>query len=126
VKTKNHDCPLIRGKDDKEMKDFGDGLVQTEAQRFCLNCPLPECYELRHGKLTLAERGRLGGYARSMRVQAGQYGPDALKKWGSEGGKVCQANLKEMRRQFKLLVEQQNKEGARSNLITPSPGRRSS
>jgi len=108
TKTKNRDCPLIRGLDDRMVKPFNERL-RTEAQEFCLNnCPLPKCFdELYHQKkkLTHAERGRLGGY-----VTFSRYGHEGMSEWGKKGGRSRLPTLAVIRQQ-QLLIAQYKKEG---------------
>jgi general stress protein YciG len=76
------------------MRDFGDGLLQTEAQYICLNlCHRKRCFY--DPKITYAERGRRG-----RRAMAENHGHEDFVKWGRKGGQVSQANLKELRRTF--------------------------
>jgi len=151
TKTKNRDCPLIRGLDNRTVKPF-NGWLRTEAQEFCLNCPLKQgCFdELYHQKkkLTHAERGSLGGY-----VTFSRYGREGMSEWGKKGGRsrlptlavirqqrLLRAqykkegldtpgklpnNLKELRKLLRHGSNGKNKEGARGDLIASGSGRSS-
>jgi hypothetical protein len=113
---KTRDCPLIKGRDNLILRDF-DGRLQTEVQHICLHCPFPDCIKDSRRRLTRRERGRLGGYVTLIRHK------EKMSEWGAKGGKVCQENLKRLREDFKLLVEQQNKKGAGGILMPASPQR---
>ena len=108
TKTKNRDCPLIRGLDHITIKSF-DGRNRTEDQEFCLNsCPLSECFdELYHQKkkLTHAERGSLGGY-----VTFALYKSEGMSERGRTGGRSRLPTLAVIRQQ-QLLIAQYKKEG---------------
>ena len=109
TKTKNHDCPLIRGLDNRTVKPF-NGWLRTEAQEFCLNnCPLPKCFdELYHQKkkLTHAERGQLGGYVTST-----LYKSKGMSERGKKGGGRPRLPTLAVIRQQQLLIAQYKKEG---------------
>lgn len=94
MKTKNYDCPLIRGLDNRKTKIFEGDVLRTEAQDFCLSCPRRECFEVIHDrkerqKLTKVECGRLGG-----RATATKYEHDVLVEWGRKGGQTYALNLR--------------------------------
>jgi hypothetical protein len=81
-------CPLLRGLDQFEKRDFG-GVIQTEAEHRCLTCPLETCIEDRKDRrLTMADKGRLGGLSTARRH------PEKLAEWGREGGKAYYRNLR--------------------------------
>ena len=102
MKTKNYDCPLLKGKDKTKkrlVKFWDDGIpketMMNEADDFCLNhCPRRECFEVIHDrkerqKLTKVECGRLGG-----RATATKYEHDVLVEWGRKGGQTYALNLR--------------------------------